>query len=409
MPARRTGSLTARQTRRGVVFDLRFTATVNGKPERQNVTLRDMSREDAERELRGILADVERGTWQPPAPPPVVNVADDPTFHEFATDWFEASKHEWREGTQADYEWQLSVHLLPFFRQHRLSQITVAEVDRYRQSKVAAGKLGPTSINKTITRLAQILEVAVEYGHMPGNPARGKRRRVKPRKPQRTYLDTAGQISALLDAAGELDAEARATAKLHRRALLATLTFAGLRISELIALDWRDVDLAAGRLTVRASKTDAGLRQVDLLPVLAAELRALKAEVLPGQDDPVFPSATGTRQDRNRVRTRVLAKAVARADKALVKAGQSALPDGMTLHALRRTFGSVLIALGHDNAYVMGQMGHTSPMMTLGVYAKSIRPEERARLRALVNGDDVARSGDEAALTAAAAPALAAS
>ncbi len=38
--------------------------------------------------------------------------------------------------TIADYTWQLSNHLLPFFHRHRLPQITVAEVDRYRDFKV---------------------------------------------------------------------------------------------------------------------------------------------------------------------------------------------------------------------------------------------------------------------------------
>jgi hypothetical protein len=42
----------------------------------------------------------------------------------------EACKGEWRESTVLDYEWQLSDHLLPFFKNHRLSQITIAEVDR---------------------------------------------------------------------------------------------------------------------------------------------------------------------------------------------------------------------------------------------------------------------------------------
>jgi integrase len=55
------------------------------------------------------------------------------------------------------------------------------------------------------------------------------------------------------------------------------LTFAGLRISEALGLRWRDVNLAAGRLRVRQSKTDAGTRYVDLLPMLHDELAMLKA------------------------------------------------------------------------------------------------------------------------------------
>jgi hypothetical protein len=47
------------------------------------------------------------------------------------------------------------------------------------QARRPAAGLSPTSINKTITRLAQILEVAVEYELIDRNPAKGKRRRVK--------------------------------------------------------------------------------------------------------------------------------------------------------------------------------------------------------------------------------------
>jgi integrase len=156
--------------------------------------------------------------------------------------------------------WRLSYVLLPFFQHHRLSEITISEVDRYRAAKVRerdlltaareAGEqtdrrpLSNSTINRTIGLLAQILDLAVEYGHLPANPARGKRRKLKAARPQRPYLDSASQIVALLEAGGELDRESRAD-RLHvnRRAQLATLVFAGLRISEFLALRWRDVDL----------------------------------------------------------------------------------------------------------------------------------------------------------------------
>ena len=114
-------------------------------------------------------------------------------------------------------------------------------------------------------RLGQVLDLAVEYGHIPANPARGQRRKLRTARPQRSYLDTAAQISALLDAAGELDREARGGCRhIHRRAMLATFMFAGLRLGELLQLRWRDVDLAAGWLRVGEAKTDAGTRRVKI-------------------------------------------------------------------------------------------------------------------------------------------------
>lgn len=71
---------------------------------------------------------------------PTVDVNPNPTFQRFASEWFEATKGEWRDKTRLDYEWQLTSHLLPFFRDHRPSQITVREIDRYRQEKVAEGR-----------------------------------------------------------------------------------------------------------------------------------------------------------------------------------------------------------------------------------------------------------------------------
>jgi hypothetical protein len=57
------------------------------------------------------------------------------------------------------------------------------------------------SINKAITLLAQVLEVAVEYELISRNPAKGRRRRLKADRPAPVWLDSAEQIAALLDQA----------------------------------------------------------------------------------------------------------------------------------------------------------------------------------------------------------------
>ena len=197
-------------------FALRFTAY----GERRYITLTPadaLTRDRAEAELQNVMADVRRGIWRPPNP--VVESApaptDDPTFHEFASEWFARRESAGLAQTTLDaIQWRLSYVLLPHFKDYRLSQITVVEVDRYtaaqvrerdqlaaardRGDEIESRPLANGTINRTIGLLAQILDVAVEYGHIPANPASGKRRKLKADRPPRAYLDSAAQIAALL-------------------------------------------------------------------------------------------------------------------------------------------------------------------------------------------------------------------
>jgi integrase len=380
---------------RGRTFALRFRAY--GR--RHYLTLGSVeegwTRGRAEQELANVMADIRRGIWRPPEPErELAGPRPEPTFHRFASEWFEAHRGELRPTTQADYRWRLENHLLPFFARHLLSEITIEEVDRYRHTKVREDALSAESINKTLGLLAQILEVAIEYGHLERNPASGRRRRLRVTRPQPIYLDTAEQITALLEAASDLDARPAARTA-GRRPLLAVMVFGGLRVSEACRLRWRDVDLSSGRLTIRDSKTAAGARRVDMLPVLRDELAAHKAVSRAEPGALVFRTASGRPRTRDNVRERVLAPVVRRADELLANREQPPLPEGLSAHKLRHTFASILAACGEDPAYVMAQLGHTDPRFTLRVYTHlmSRREGERERLEALVMGTDWAALG----------------
>ena len=199
-----TGSVVEDERGGATLYALRFRA--DGK--RQYVALgsaaQGWTRQKAEEELAYVLAQVKRGEWRRAQPAPPVDSKEEPSFHEFASEWFERKRHEIDENTRLDYFWQLTHHLLPFFKDHPLSAITRQEVDRYRHEQVrrteraavavAAGRSGRrglsnTSINKTIARLAQILDDAVEYGLLDSNPARGRRRYLPQAKPNRSFLE----------------------------------------------------------------------------------------------------------------------------------------------------------------------------------------------------------------------------
>jgi hypothetical protein len=81
---------------------------------------------------------------------------------------FRSRTPELRSRTVDDYKWALSYHLLPWFKDHRLSHITVREVGRYKAAKVKSGQLGAAQINKTLKLLAQIIDTAIEYELISG-------------------------------------------------------------------------------------------------------------------------------------------------------------------------------------------------------------------------------------------------
>ena len=232
-----------------------------------------------------------------------------------------------------------------------------------------------------------ILDTAVEYELIARNPAKGRRRRLAAVKPHRSWLDRSEQITALLDAVYEIDRETKLRVG-QRRALVATFVFAGLRLGEALALCWEDVDLEAGTIRVRDAKTDAGVRTVNLLPVLRDELAAYKATLEEPGNTLLFGTRNGRPWAPSNVRLKVLAPATQRASTQLERKGLAPLPGGITPHSLRRTFASLLFALGEPPPYVMSQMGHTTAGLTLALYARDMnrRDGERDRLRALVEG-----------------------
>jgi integrase len=232
--------------------------------------------------------------------------------------------------------------------------------------------------------------MAVEYEHIQFNPARGRRRRLKAAQPKRTWLEPE-QIKPLLDATVRGLRAGKTMPDSRTRALFATTICTGLRIGEVLALRWREVNLAQGRLTVLEAKTEAGVREIDIWPELHDVLAAHKAAARCSKPaDYVFATATGKADTRSNIAKR-LKRAVERANQAL--AGQediSPIPVELSPHSLRRTFASLLFLRGENPVYVLHQMGHTDPKLALRTYTKVMGEQRRrgpgARLVGVLDG-----------------------
>jgi integrase len=399
-------------------------------------------------ELKNVLAKIQVGIWEPPTPQSPGR--KDPTFHEFASSWLTRRKPSFKQRTHEHYAYLLTHHLLPTFARLRLSQIDYAAIDAYVEAKQLESEevreatrrgvalvnssgsrkrpLANSTINATLELLSGILDEAVRRKLVATNPAREKGLRLKEQRTRGNIIEI-DELEDLLAAAAELDqrvtpevlergAAARALrgqgvtwknvaqrlgvsestaiyyAQQHasqrispRRAIIACLAGCGLRSTELCGIDIRDIDFAHRHISVEDSKTEAGIRKVDLSPMLLDELLAWRASLRdPAPESPFFPTRTGNRRTKDNINARVIRPAVGRANERRARRHLPALPKRVTAHTLRRTYISMMFAAGAEIPYVMAQVGHEDSKVTLEIYARVLKRRNR---------DDIGKAFDQ--------------
>lgn len=151
--------------------------------------------------------------------------------------------------------------------------------------------------------------------------------------------------------------------------LFRVLAATGMRLGEVLSLQWDDVDLAGAVVHVRRAKSRAGRRQITIDPDTVAVLRAhwqaqaLHREALgPAWEGTglIFPYEDGRRRGNRSVQhamERILAP--------------TALPR-LTPHGLRHTHATLLLVAGRPVHYVSRRLGHANVSITLNTYAHVI-------------------------------------
>jgi integrase len=164
------------------------------------------------------------------------------------------------------------------------------------------------------------------------------------------------------------------------------LALAGPRVSGQCRLNVDDTDLTKARFYIEDAKTLAGIRDVDIHPRLLDELTAYTANRPPSAGEaPAFSTRDGTRRNKDNVRPRVIAPAVARANELRAAEDGPPIRAHITTHTFRRTCITCItcvIAAGYDPPYVQAQVGHDDPSVTLSIYAQVMRRADREQLKA---------------------------
>jgi integrase len=301
------------------------------------------------------------------------------TFGDACADWLRYVEHDKRRApsTLADYRNVVRCYLLAEFGEHTpLGKIDTRRVDAYRERMLSEGRLSRRSIQKILVLLHGILKRAKRRGWITSNPSEDV---------ERVTFRRSGEFNVLTPT--EVAAVARAAVNEQDAALFTVAAFTGLRLGELRALRWGDIDFAKRLVHVRRSYThgepgppkSGKVRSVPLIDQAAAPLDALsRREHFTSDDDLVFATAIGRPPDDSALRRRFY--------DALDAAGLGGVrtkADPFVFHDLRHTFGTLAVQ-AFPLSDVKAYMGHADIQTTM-IYVHHVpRHDAAARLSAIV-------------------------
>jgi integrase len=366
-----TGSVFTIKRRRGDQWYVKLRAPDPARPGRVKQTKRLLgpawkdrgrppagyyTRKLAEQELQAMLTDARRGTL-------AIVTGTGRTLRDACNEWFayletERGRHP---ATLKDYRWAVDRYIVPEFGgDTRLADITTEQVDGLRERLLREGNLSRRSVQKIMILLFGICKRAKRRKWIPANPCDDA---------ERVTLRPSGHFNALT--VEEVYAIARAADDTMMAAIIVTAAMTGLRMGELRALRWRDIDFASRTVHVRENFVGGRLgrpksgkvRSVPLADQVAVELDGLSRRedfTLPG--DLVFPSVTGVHVDDKDVRAAFYA-ALAAAGMAHRREGD----DPIVFHDLRHTFGTLCASNGIPVGDIQTYMGH-SDVKTTQIY-----------------------------------------
>lgn len=279
------------------------------------------------------------------------------TFRQFVKVWEETTLQQKKPGTRVTDLSVVRKHLLPFFGDRLLSDITPMVVQQFISSRKG---YSPSTVKSVYGVFRGIMKVARLWGEIEHDPfPRGAielpKRGLTTRKPF-----TEEEVHQIIEAANEPD-----------KTLYRVLVETGLRIDEALALDRDCLDLEEGLLIVRQNisrtelvtpKTEAGDRVVPLGPELHAHLHQRYGN----HKGWLFPPKRSTLPS--------YASALDRLHALLDRLGI----ERRGFHCFRYTNATVSVAEGADVKTLQNRLGHKDPALTLKLYARRVSAADRA-------------------------------
>ena len=310
------------------------------------------------------------------------------TFRQYAEGvylpWAQIKRRRSYKTIRTEVTWLLSVlgdHWLAAITQDQLEQV----LDDLQRGQSPSGRaLSGAAVNRYRARLSGVFKRAMKAGLVERNPMAGTEKEEEPGG-RIVYLPSESKIRSAFE---ERALRETLVADLH--SLFAVSVHTGLRWSEQRGLQWRDVDLLAGFITVRHAKNGRS-RQVPMNSMVQSVLLDLATQ----RQRPGDPRESVFRC-LYREPDKFFPAAVERARKALEVSGKDTSHlDGYTWHGNRHTFASRLVMAGVDLRTVQ-QLGGWQSLAMVQRYSHLAPDHLRAAVERLVqSASDPAELGQD--------------
>ena len=302
------------------------------------------------------------------------------TYRELVALWWESYKNTIKPNSQQSMEGIVRLHILPVFGDYKLDKLTTPiiqqQVNKWadKANKGEKGAYANYSFLNNINR--RILQYGVTMQVIQHNPARDV---IIPRKQQnkehKVKFFSNQELKQFLDYLEDLDQSSYEN--FFDYVLYKTLLASGCRIGEALALEWSDIDLKKGIISISKTlnryqetntpKSKAGLREIDIDKATVSLLKQYKKRQQVqswqlGRSEGIVFTPFSTKYAyacllRKRLQSHFKAAGV---------------PD-ISFHGFRHTHATIMLYAGIEAKDLQYRLGHSNISITLNTYVHATK------------------------------------
>lgn len=305
---------------------------------------------EAEKACAELITEYERGN--------IVAVSSKDTLGAFIVDFLENTiKNEVEKNTYITQKGHINNHIVPKLGAIKLQKLTALDIQKFYNQLVDEG-ISPGTIHNIGNLLGKTLRVATEWGIITKNVAALVKKPTYKQPKLKTW--TQEEVDQFLDSSRG--------SRLHAAYVIALTT--GMRIGEICAINWDDIDFKNGMIAVNKTvvyadksiyikeSTKTGLARVVTIPAFVVSyLKKYKMGQIPNSLNLVVPG----------VKNEIIYNSAF--CKTFQRDMETAGVPKIRIHGMRHTHATLLLQNGENVKVVSERLGHATVTTTLNTYA----------------------------------------